>query len=87
MEYVAAVGGKVLNLVAGDGLADFVCVRLNLERVGLNGDALSHGADLERNIDPDGVTHIQCDVLLLVCFEALGLYLDLVVSEGSSGAL
>ena len=85
LEHVASVGGKIFDLVAGDRLADVVGVRLNLKRFSLNRDALSHGTDLECSVDPDRVTNIQGDVLLLEGFKALGLDLDLVTSGGKFG--
>ena len=40
-------------------MADLARVCLHLERIGLNGDALSYSPDLEWNINPNRVIHIQ----------------------------
>src|ERR1700733_11319760 len=59
-------------------MADLARVCLHLERIGLNGNALSHRTDLERNIDANCVVHIQCNAGALVALEAWSFHLNLV---------
>jgi hypothetical protein len=55
---VAAVGGQLLDLAAGNGLADFVGVRLNLNGVGFYGDAFSGLTDLKDRVHANRVVHV-----------------------------
>src|SRR5579859_1439112 len=44
LENIAAVGGEIIDLPAGDGLADIARIRLHLDGASFHGDALPHSA-------------------------------------------
>ena len=61
LDDVAAVGGEIGNLGRRNGLADFVGVRLNLNGVRFDGDALFGLTDLQARVGTDSVIHVQRD--------------------------
>ncbi len=67
---VAAVGGELHHLLAGDEGGDLVGFALDLEGVGFDGDGLAFGAGLQRDVFLERLGDVHHNVVLLVGGEA-----------------
>src|ERR1019366_9442945 len=81
LDDVETVGGEVRNHCSGNGLTHFTAIRLNLNGIGFDGDALFGLADLKGRVGADGVIHVERNAVQFVRFEPRQLYPDIVASD------
>src|SRR5215831_18264050 len=82
--YAASVGGQLGDLWPGHNRTDFACLCLNFGRSRLDRNRLLDRAQLHPEVQPNAITDIERDAILLHCFETGRLPFQTVTADGEA---
>src|SRR5215469_6129706 len=77
----ASVGGQLGDLWPGHNRTEFACLCLNFGRSSLDRNRLLDGAQLHLEIQPNAITDIDHNVILLHCLESSRLRFQTVMAN------